>query len=86
MKRRELIPKVKEVTLKSSNLDEILFNEILRFEGVDEAEVDKDHLSQEVKFFLLKLKTKLTACNRSYKKLEELTKNLKRRRKNGWME
>ena len=52
-------------------MSHILFLEILDIEGCGEKEIDKNHLSQEIKFFLLKLKSKFTACNRSYKKLEE---------------
>ena len=52
-------------------MNHILFLEILNIEGCGEKEIDKNHLSQEIKFFLLKLKSKFTACNRSYKKLEE---------------
>ena len=58
MKRSDILPKIKELTLQHPNLHQEIVHEVLRIEGINLEKVDIKQLNNDVKVFLSKFKSK----------------------------
>ena len=66
MKRLQLIPFIKEKGIRSANLTNQIIKEIIRYENLDEQNVNMKMLHETVMKFLHKVREKIQRCNRMY--------------------
>ena len=70
MKRSDILPKIKELTLQHPNLNQEIVHEVLRITGINLEKVDIKQLNNDVKVFLTKFKSKFIAANRTYSRFQ----------------
>ena len=69
MLRRDLVPKIKELGINTTNIHESLFDFVCGEMGVSSEAVDQTLMLSQLRNLVVKLRTKFSKTSRSYEKL-----------------
>ena len=74
MKKEVLVACIRDLGLKSPNLNSNLLDEVLRIENVNRGDIDISCLKEAIKLFLTKFKSKFQSCNKTWSRFLEREK------------
>ena len=74
MKKQVLVACIRDLGLKSPNLNSNLLDEVLRIENVNMGDIDISYLKGAIKLFLTKFKTKFQKYNKTWLRFLEREK------------